>query len=263
MTYEAFEFQIENNIATVTWNQPDSGNPFDGTFCREFAQIATECDANPDIRAVLMNARGKFFSVGGDVKTFTKDRDALPHFIKSASADLHVGIARFARMDAPLIIACHSLVTGGAVSVTAAADFAIATEDSKFYAAFTQIGFSGDAGTTYNLPRRVGHRRAMEFLIRNQTWSAPEALEYGLLNQVVSDQDELEVEARKLAEELASRPTAAVGEIKRLFLSNFEQPLEAQLELESRALARASATDDAWEGLNSVLEKRTPVFKGK
>jgi 2-(1,2-epoxy-1,2-dihydrophenyl)acetyl-CoA isomerase len=210
-----------------------------------------------------MNARGKFFSVGGDIKTFTKDRDALPQFIKSASADLHVGISRFARMDAPLIMACHSLVTGGAVAVTAAADFAIATEDAKFYAAFTQIGFSCDSGQSHNLPRRVGHRKAFEFLARNQTWSSSEALEFGLLNQVVSSEEDLETESRNLAIELANRPTIAIGEIKRLLLSSYEQPLEAQLELESRALTRASATDDAWEGLNSVLEKRQPTFDGR
>jgi len=262
MSYKAFDLDIDNGVATMTWNQPERGNPFDGTFCREFSEIAAECDVNPEVRAVLMKSHGRFFSVGGDVKTFTKDRSALPHFIKTASADLHNGISRFARMDAPIVIACHSLVTGGAVAITAMADFALATKDATFLAAFTRIGFSGDAGTSFNLPRRVGHRRAFEFLVRNQTWSAQQALEYGLINQVVADQEELETTATALARELAAGPTFAIGEIKRLFISNFEQPLEAQMELESRALARASATDDAWSGLTSVLEKSEPTFVG-
>lgn len=263
MTYEAFEFDIANGVAHVTWNQPERGNPFDGTFCREYAQIAVECDEHPDVRAVLMTARGRFFSVGGDVKTFTRDREALPRFIKSAAADLHAGVSRFARMDAPVVMACRSLVTGGAVALTAAADFAIATADARFYAAFTGIGFSCDCASSFNLPRRVGHRRALDFLLRNRTWSAAEALEYGLVNEVVADEGALDAAVSALAAELAAGPTRAYGEIKRLFLSGQEQPLESQMESEARALARAARTDDAWQALNAVLEKQTPTFKGR
>lgn len=262
MSYEAFTLDIADGVARVTWNQPERGNPFDGTFCREYAQLAVECDENPDVRAVLMTARGRFFSVGGDVKTFTRDRDALPRFIKTAAADLHAGVSRFARMDAPVVMACRSLVTGGAVALTAAADFAIATADARFYAAFTGIGFSGDCATSYNLPRRVGHRRAFDFLVRNRTWTAAEALEYGLIGEVVADDAALEATAGALAAELAAGPTLAYGEIKRLFLSGQEQSLESQMELEARALARAARTDDAWHALNAVLNKETPTFRG-
>jgi len=262
MIYEAFDFHIADGVARVIWNQPERGNPFDATFCREYAQIAIECDENPAVRAVLMTARGRFFSVGGDVKTFTRDRDALPRFIKSAAADLHAGVSRFARMDAPVVIGCHSLVTGGAVALTAAADFAIATADAHFYAAFTGIGFSCDCGTSYNLPRRVGQRRAFDFLVRNRTWTAAEALEYGLIGEVVADADALAATASALAAELAAGPTCAFGEIKRLFLSGNEQSLESQMELEARALARASRTEDAWGALNAVLKKEPAHFEG-
>ena len=111
MSYTAFELDIADGVATMTWNQPDRGNPFDGTFCKEFSEIAAECDVNPEVRAVLMKSHGRFFSVGGDVKTFTEDRSALPNFIKTASADLHNGISRFARMDAPVVIACQTAPT--------------------------------------------------------------------------------------------------------------------------------------------------------
>lgn len=262
MSYEAFEFRIEDNVARITLNEAERGNPIDGTFCQEFAEIAVECDENAEIRAVLIDARGKFFSVGGDLKTFTRDREQLPRFVKSATKDMHSAVSRFARMDAPVVIALHSLVTGGAVALTAAADFALADVDTRFYAAFTGIGFSCDCGTSYFLPRRVGTRRATEFLLRNEQWTAQQAESYGLINTVCANPASVAEQAAALASELAHGPTVAFGAVKRLLRSTFEQALEAQLEAESRALADCSRTDDAWGALNAVQEKRVPAFRG-
>jgi 2-(1,2-epoxy-1,2-dihydrophenyl)acetyl-CoA isomerase len=262
MGFEAFDLQINDGIARITLNQPDRGNPFDGTFCQEFSEIAVVCQEHPDVRVVLVQANGPYFSVGGDLKTFTRDRDDLPRFIRQASGALHSGVSRFARMDAPVIFACHSLVTGGAVALTASADFVLATQDARFYAAFTGIGFSCDSGASHFLPRRVGHRRAYDFLVRNRMWSAAEAQDYGLVSEVVEDHAALRQAADALAAELARGPTLAFGEIKRLLLSAMEQPLEAQLELESQAITRMSRTNDSWGALNDLLAKRKPSFSG-
>lgn len=263
MSYEAFEFTVADGVAHVVWNQPERGNPIDETFCRELAAIAVECDGRPEVRAVLMEARGRHFSVGGDLKSFVRDRDSLPRFVKHAAGLVNGAVSRLARMDAPLVMVCHSLVTGGAVGLTAAADFALAPADSRFYAAFTGIGFSCDCGTSYHLPRRVGTRRAFEFLVRNQTWSATQALGYGLVNEVLPDEELARARGRALAAELAVGPTRAYGEIKRLFASTFEQPLEAQLEAEARAIAKVSASDDCWQAFHAVLAKQKPEFRGR
>ncbi len=263
MELDAFELTIDDGVAHIIWNQPERGNPFDGTFCREYSALAVECDENPRVRAVLMEARGRYFSVGGDLKAFGSDRDALPHKIKSWSAPLHAGISRFARMDAPVIIACHSLVTGGAVALTAAADFAYASADARFYAAFAGIGFASDAGSTYHLARRVGQRRALDFLLRNLTWNAEQACRYGLINEVLADEASLRERSHALAHELANGPTLAYGEIKRLMLSTFDQPLETQIELEAQALARMARTDDAWNALQAVARREKAVFAGR
>jgi 2-(1,2-epoxy-1,2-dihydrophenyl)acetyl-CoA isomerase len=263
MQYEAFEFRREGHVARVTWNQPARGNPIDETFCREIKLIAIECDEDPDIRAVLMDANGRHFSVGGDVKAFTRDRAALPRLSKAMTADLNAGVIRLARMDAPVIVALHSLVTGGAVAFAAAADFALASSDARFYAAFTAIGFSCDCGTSYFLPRRVGPRRALEFLLKNETWSADEALAAGLVNEVLPDLATLHAAGSELAQRLAAGPTRSYGEIRRLFHTTYTQTLEAQLEDEARALSRCTHTDDAWQALNAVLAKRDMRFHGR
>ncbi|MBI2799288.1 MAG: enoyl-CoA hydratase/isomerase family protein [Gammaproteobacteria bacterium] len=263
MQTTAFAFRVESSIAHLTLDQGPRGNPIDEAFCRELKLLAIECDENPAVRAVLIEARGKNFSVGGDLKTFVRQRATLPALTKAMTADLNSGVARLARMNAPVIIALHGLVTGGAVAFTAAADFAVATADAKFYAAFTGIGFSCDCGTSFYLPRKVGQRRALDFLLRNRLWSASQALEFGLVNELTPDEPALRETSHALAVELASGPTRAYGEIKRLFHSSFAQPLEAQLEDEAQAIARCTRTEDAWQALNTVMAKQKPVFNGR
>jgi 2-(1,2-epoxy-1,2-dihydrophenyl)acetyl-CoA isomerase len=261
-TYDTVEFEIRDNVAHVTLNQPARGNPFDPRMCADMAAVANRCSADPAVRAVLIQARGRFFSVGVDVKELVRDREAMPYFVQDATAAINAALARFARMDAPVIVAAQRMVVGGGVALTAAADFAIAGESVKFYAAYCGAGLSSDVGGTAYLPRRVGLRRATEFLMRNQTWSAAQALEYGLISGVAGDDDVPKV-AAELAAELAAGPTRAFGEIKNLLLSALETPLETQLELEAQAMLRSTRTDDAWAGMVALAERRKPDFTGR
>ena len=261
MTYESFKFNVEEGIAHITLDQAERGNPIDMRFNEELTRIATECDENPEVRCVLIDASGKFFGVGADLKTMNRDRTALPIFVKNATVGSHSALSRFARMNAPVVVAVHALAVGGFVALCAAADFCIAARTAKFYAAYTGIGLVPDAGGTTFIPRRIGVRRAAEFLMRNQMWDAQTALEAGLLSHVVDD-DKLRDEAWALARELAAGPTIAFGEIKNLLLSTWAQPIEAQMELEARAMARVTRTDDAWNGICDVAARRKPTFDG-
>jgi 2-(1,2-epoxy-1,2-dihydrophenyl)acetyl-CoA isomerase len=262
MDYQAFSYEVDGHVAHITLNQGARGNPIDEAFCAEWKHLAITCGENKSVRAVLIDAQGKNFSVGGDLKTFTRNREQLPALTQAMTADLNSGITRFAHLDAPIIIALHGLVTGGAVAFAAAADFALATADARFYAAFTGIGFSCDCGTSYFLPRRVGAARTLDFLLRNRMWSAQQALDFGLVNEIVADETTLRNAALTLATELAGGPTRAYGEIKALIRTSFEQPIETQLEDEAQAIARCTRTNDAWNALNSVLTKQKTTFNG-
>jgi 2-(1,2-epoxy-1,2-dihydrophenyl)acetyl-CoA isomerase len=262
MTYKAFELTIADGIGRITLNQPERGNPFDLDSCLEMSRVATECDENAAVRCVLIDARGKYFSVGADLKTMVAGQEELPRFIKNATVGLHTGLSRLARMNAPVVVTVHGLAVGGSVALSAAADFCIAAKSAKFYAAYMGIGLIPDGGGTTFLPRRVGARRATEFFMRNQTWTSAQALEYGLLTTVVDDA-ELPAAGLALAKELAQGPTRAYGELKNLMLSTTEQPIEAQMELEARAMGRATRSHDAWTAINEVLAKRKPVFEGR
>ncbi|MGE0830636.1 MAG: enoyl-CoA hydratase/isomerase family protein, partial [Hyphomonadaceae bacterium] len=174
MELQSLLFRIENGVAHITLNEPERGNPMDEVFTREFSLVASECSVNRDVRAVLIDAAGRYFSVGGDIKSMTRDRGDFPRFATSSTADLHMAVTRFARMNVPVVVAVHALAAGGGVSVAAAADFVLSAPDAKYYAAFLGIGISPDTGAAFFLPRRVGTRRATEFLMRNQTRSARE-----------------------------------------------------------------------------------------
>jgi len=262
MTYDSFALQIADGIAHLTLNQPTRGNPLDLRFATELSQIANVLEGDPAVRCVLIDAAGKYFGVGADLKTMNQDREALPVFIKHATTVLHSALARFARMDAPVIVATHALTVGGYVALCAMADFCLAARSARFYAAYTGIGLVCDGGGSTFIPRRVGTRRAAEFLLRNQMWSADKALAAGLVNSV-HDDDALQADAWALARELAAGPTRAFGEIKNLLLSTWEQPIEAQMELEARAMVRATRSEDGWAGVCSVADRRQPGFVGR
>src|SRR2546422_2350587 len=153
------ECTIAGGLARVVLNAPERGNPIDGVFCREIRDVAVELSERDDVRAVLLSARGKYFSVGGDIKAFTHKRSALPSVVKTWTADLHAAVSRLMRMRAPVVAAVHGNAAGGGVSLAASADVVYAAQSANFVAAFPMIGFSADSGSTITLSQRMGLSR--------------------------------------------------------------------------------------------------------
>jgi 2-(1,2-epoxy-1,2-dihydrophenyl)acetyl-CoA isomerase len=210
----------------------------------------------------LLSARGKLFSVGGDLISLVKQGEALPTMIKAWTADFHAAIARMVRMRPPVVVAVHGNVAGGSVSLMAAADLVVIAESARISAAFSKIGFSPDSGSTTTITRRIGVSRARRFFLLSETLDAQTALSLGLVDFVVPD-SAVQSEAARIAKELAEGPTEALGAIKRLFSETSDRSLESQLEEEAQTLAAISRTADAREGVKAFVEKRKPVFVGK
>ena len=132
-----------------------------------------------------------------------------------------------------MIVAVKGSAAGAGLGLVLAADLAIAGRSAKFTPAYTGVGLTPDAGCTFLLPRAVGYKRAMELLLTNRVLSAEEALDWGLVNQVVDD-ELVDGTAAALAARLAGGPSAAFGGVKRL-LAEAEPGLETHLGRESRA----------------------------
>lgn len=261
MTDSALKLKIENGLARLTLTQGQRGNPIDGKFCRELNEASVILSENKDVRAVLITAEGPAFSYGGDIVSFLSKLDELPGMIKRWTSDLHMAIARLQRMDAPLVAAVHGICAGGMAGFVAGCDIVIATENTKFVAAYTGIGYCCDAGSSVTLSRRMGLARARKFLLLNETLDARSSLSAGLVDEVCAV-DEYTCRATAIASQLAVGPTKAYGEVRRLLLSAASQSLETQLENEAQALARCAGSSDAREGLKAFAEKRKPVYKG-
>lgn len=252
----------ESGLATITFTQAERGNPIDGDFCREFLEVMNELWTTKPLRAVLIRAEGPNYSVGGDIKGFAADPEALPDIVYRWTADLHMGLARAWHLPVPVVVQVHGCAMGGAVAVLAGADVVIAGESSRFGSAFALIGFSCDSGTSVTLSMRMGAARARRFVMLGEVLSSAEAKAEGLVDEVVPDA-ELAARAQAVAERLASGPTVAFGEIKRLFLRAGAAQMEAQLEDEAQTLARVARSEDAQNAIRAFVDKRKIVFKGR
>jgi 2-(1,2-epoxy-1,2-dihydrophenyl)acetyl-CoA isomerase len=257
MGFARMTLGVADGLARLTFTDAARGNPIDGEFCAELSEAAVQLSEDPGVRCVLIAAEGRAFSYGGDISAFTGDLDSLPRNIKRWTTNIHSAVARLQRMDAPVVAAVHGVCAGGMVGFIAGADIVVAADDARFVAAF-----ANDSGTSIMYARRMGSARARRFVLLNETLDADAALKVGLVDEVASV-DGFAARAEQVARQLAGGPTRAFGEMRRLFLSVSDQPLETQLELEAQALARSSGTADAREALTAFAEKRKPVFTGR
>lgn len=262
MTYENFELSVTDGLARLVLNRPDVGNAFTERGCEEFGLVADELASRSDVRAVLLSARGRFFSVGGDLSMFTRDLDRSAEAVRRGTAGLHRGIARLRRLDAPLVACVHAPASGGAVAVISNCDFVYAARSAKLGAAYIHVGFTCDLGATVGLASRMGVNRAMRFLMLGETLTAEAAQKAGLVDEVFDD-DAIAAESEALAQRLAQGPTQAYGQLRQLFSRVFANGFESQIEDEAQVLARIASSQDAREGLTAFAEKRKPRFKGR
>jgi 2-(1,2-epoxy-1,2-dihydrophenyl)acetyl-CoA isomerase len=262
MEFTTLLFEVRDHVAHVTLNRPEAANSVNEEMAKDLMHAALRCDEDPEIRAVLISGAGKIFSGGGDLKAFSAKGNQLPSYLKEVATYFHAAISRLTRMDAPTIVAVHGAVAGAGMSIAVACDFVIASETTQFIVAYTRVGLTPDGSLTYFLPRIIGLKRALELTLTNRMFSAQEALQWGLITQIVPD-NELLSQARTIAVQLAAGPTRAYGGTKRLLHSGWAETLETQMEHESREIARSAHTADAHEGITALLEKRPPKYRGK
>jgi 2-(1,2-epoxy-1,2-dihydrophenyl)acetyl-CoA isomerase len=261
MSHRTLELRRDAGVARITLDRPPA-NALDLTMARELMEVALACDEDPDVRAVVLTGRGKAFCAGGDLASFAAASDRVPTLLKEITAALHVAIARFARMRAPVIAAVNGVAAGAGFSLVAACDLAVAAASARFTMAYTRAGLVPDGSSTFFLPRLIGLRRTQELMITNRMLSAAEALDWGILTRVVPDA-ELEKAVDDLAREVAAGPTGAFAAVKRLLLLSSGDRLESQMEVEAREIADAARRADGHEGIAAFLEKRPPSFGGR
>ncbi|ABB05787.1 enoyl-CoA hydratase/isomerase family protein [Burkholderia lata] len=256
---EPLRYRVEQQVARIHFNRPDALNALDVPTARGFAQACRAAAGDPTVRAVVISGEGRAFSVGGDLACMREDPvDGAALLIDP----MHEGIGLLAEMDAPVVASLAGLVAGGGLGGALAADLAIAGAGARFSFAYTQVGVSPDCSTSWQLPRVVGLRHAMEIALLGDRLDAEAALRLGLVNRVVPD-DALEQEVDALAQRLAAGPTRAYGETRRLLRASFDRPLDVQLDAERKAFLRCARTEDFTEGMSAFFAKRAPWYCGR
>jgi len=258
--FETIIFEKQAAIAKITLNRPDSANGMNTQMADELNQAARLCDTDPELKVVVLTASGRFFCAGGDLKEFAGMGDDIGRDLKSLVDNLHSAISTFSRMDAALIVAVNGIAAGAGFSLALIGDLVIAGESASFTMAYTRAGLCPDGSSSYFLPRLVGLRKAQELMLANNSLSAREALDMGLITHAVDDA-ELEGQTTQISTELAGSARQSIACVKKLLLASFDNSLETQMELEGRFVSQCAATTDGREGIQAFVEKRTPEFR--
>ena len=250
---------VTDGLAHLELTQPHTGNAIGLGTARALREAVRHC-IRVSARAVLLTAHGKNFCVGGDLREFAAIQpDDLAEHLTAVTDALHDAQQLLAALDAPTVVAVQGAVAGAGIGLALGGDVVLAATNTRFVAAYTGIGFTPDAGTSWALTRAIGRARALEMLLLNRSVSASEAVQMGLVSREVPV-DQLSAHAVGLAQTLAGGPTAAFGEIKRLVDAAPRSSRRAQLTREARAIAEAAVSPAGREGVAAFLAKRTPQF---
>ena len=215
------------------------------------------------IRVIVIKGEGKVFSAGGDVKEmlgYVEDGSDCAAYFRAPLATFGRMILAIRNVPKPVLTAMHGAVAGVAFNLMLAADFRIADENTRFTQAFIKLGLSPDGGGTWWLPRLIGLARASELAMLPTVLDAHKALEWGLINKVVTAGN-FDCEVKAFADRLASAPTNAIAQIKALMNQSFDNSLTDHIEIERLAQVDNAAHYNFEEGLRAFVEKREPKFR--
>jgi 2-(1,2-epoxy-1,2-dihydrophenyl)acetyl-CoA isomerase len=246
------EVARDGGVLELTLNRPDAMNSFTVEMHGELAR-ALEDARHPDVRAVVITGAARAFSAGQDLAeaqgSATGPGERLRRFYNP-------NILAIRALEKPVIAALNGVAAGAGVALALACDLRIASEKASFVPAFVAIGLIPDSGTSWFATRILGEARAFEWLTSNRRLSAAEALEWGLVHEVVAP-DALLARARERAAELANTPGEAAGLTKRLLHRAVTATLEEQLELEREVQQAASEQPAYTERVNAFLAKQS------
>ncbi len=262
MSFETIKYEVNEGIATLTFNRPEVFNSLNEEMHAELKQALGQVKKDKSIRVLIITGEGKAFCAGQDLNDRSvNDGDAKLDLGESIERKYNPLIKTIYNLEMPVICKVNGVAAGAGVGIALACDFVIANEKASFIQAFCKIGLVPDSGNSFFLPKLVGMARAKELCMLGDKLSAQTAQEYGLISRVYS-LEEIDDEVQKLAKHFSTAPTYGLSLIKKALNESIENSLDEQLELEKNLQRAAGHSNDYKEGVAAFLGKRAPNFQG-
>jgi len=248
---------IDQQVATIVLDRPDKHNAITPAMAAQLAAICKDVDTNDEVRVVLIRGAGeRAFSAGSDLKALAEDRGvwAFRNRIEYAA------VVRDIRK--PVIALLHGWVLGGGLEIALAADVRVAGRSAKLGAPEVTRGWLGGGGASQIIPRLAGAGRAMHLLLSGDPVDAAQALQMGLVEEVVDDAL-AGARAIELALRIASHSPIATQAVKAAVRAALEMPYSAGIRYENELHVVCMQARDAAEGLSAFAQKRGANFEGQ
>ncbi|MCU4183885.1 enoyl-CoA hydratase/isomerase family protein [Acidiferrimicrobium sp. IK] len=251
-------------LGLVTLNRPTEMNPLDWDTAKALGRIFDQLAADPAVRVIAVTGSGRSFSAGGDMKKYqVLQRDArdFPQFLE----DIQNMFSRIFLLPKPVMALVNGIAVAGGIELVLSCDLAIASESARIGDAHLPFGQMGGGGVLTLLPRAVGPARARELIFSGRLLSPAEALDWGLVSQVVPDGELLDA-GIAFAAEVAKKSPLAVANAKSVLNTALRDGtgISSGMRLEREVTARYCLTsEDAHEGLLAFADKRKPAFTGR
>jgi enoyl-CoA hydratase len=255
--YNTLLTSLENGIFIVTINRPDKLNALNKDVMSDFDAVINEIETKQDIKAAIITGAGeKAFIAGADIKEFVGLSNEDGKALAKSGQDI---FSRIENCTKPIVAAVNGFALGGGCELAMACHFRIASDNAKFGQPEVNLGLIPGYGGTQRLVQLIGKGRALELLMTGNMIDASIALEYGLVNHVVP-QDDLLPKAKMILGQIISKASLAVG--KCITAANAVFSNENGYEIELKSFGECFSTNDMKEGTAAFLEKRKPHFKG-
>jgi enoyl-CoA hydratase/carnithine racemase len=259
MTYENLIVEIGDDfVAQITLNRPGSLNTFNLSLAKELNQALIELDSEKQARVIILKGAGKAFCAGIDVSDFS-DKSTMEY--QAWVECMENPLVTMSRIKKPVIAQVQGVAAANGAGLVAAADLATAGENARLGLTAINVGLNC-IGPVIPVSRSVGRKRALELLFYGDLITAKEALSMGLINRVIPE-DILEKETHNWAAVLAQKSPIALQIAKKAFYAAADLDYYKAFEHMNETFARLCSTEDAREGINAFLNKRSPVWKQK
>jgi enoyl-CoA hydratase/carnithine racemase len=247
---------VDGPIATITLNRPAAFNSINLAIAKRLEQLAAHVEADTKIRVLVIQGEGRAFSAGGDLQTIgaAAETETVAPVVGELLKHYHAFIEMLRRMPKIVLTSVHGSAAGAGMGLAFVADLCIAADNARFTPAYAKIGVSPDGGSTVGLVGTVGTRRALQILLAEDSFSAQQAHDWGLVAKVVPE-TELKAATRQFAERLAQNPLAAIAGTKTLVYQAALTPTKQQLDAEGAKIIEAMQTEEFRIAVKKFMSK--------